>query len=405
MPLRVIQHYSDWVCTAVMSNEKEMLSIVFAVERFEQCVYGRPVKVETDHKPLESIFKKSLISAPKRLQRMLLRLQKFDLEVTYKKGTEMVLADTLSRAYKVPQPGEPAAEATRGETEKDVESINMTQYIPMSEKTQTRMQRATEEDEDLRDLKTVIRHGWPLRKDVPVKVRDYFPFRDELTMQNGLIFKGERLVVPTSLREEMAEKLHSSHIGIQGCLRRARETLYWPGMIKKVEDYIAKCSTCNTYQSEQAKEPMISHHIPTRPWEKVGMDLFELNNRDFLITVDYYSNYFEVDTAFQIRYSPITDNHFSSSDFENFAAVYGFEHNTSSPNCPQSNGKVENAVKTAKNLMKKAIDSQSDPHLALLAWRNTPSESVNSSPAQRIFGRRTKTRIPTSVQLLKPQLP
>ena len=105
-------------------------------------------------------------------------------------------------------------------------------------------------------------------------------------MQNGLIFKGERLVVSTSLCEEMTEKLHSSHIGIQGCLKRARETLYWPGMNKKVEDYIAKCSTYNSYQSEQAKEPMISHHIPTRPWEKVGMDLFELNNRDFLITVD-----------------------------------------------------------------------------------------------------------------------
>ena len=114
-------------------------------------------------------------------------------------------------------------------------------------------------------------------------------------MQNGLIFKGERLVVPRSLREEMTEKLHSSHIGIQSCLRRARETLYWPGMNKKVEDYIAKCSTCNNYQLEQAKEPVISHHILTRPWEKVGMDLFELNNRDFLITIDYYSNYFEVD--------------------------------------------------------------------------------------------------------------
>ena len=96
----------------------------------------------------------------------------------------------------------------------------MTQYIPMSEETQTRMQRATEEDEDLRDLKTVICHGWPLRKeDVPVKVSYYFPFRDELTMQNGLIFKDERLVVPTSFCEEMTEKLHSSHIGIQGCLR------------------------------------------------------------------------------------------------------------------------------------------------------------------------------------------
>ena len=100
-----------------------------------------------------------------------------------------------------------------------------------------------------------------------------------------------------------------------------------------------------------------------------------------------------------------TGQSFSSLDFENFAAVYGFECNTSSPNYPQSNGKVENAVKTAKNLTKKAIDSQSDPYLALLAWINTPYESVNSSPALRIYGRRTKTWIPTSVQLLKPQLP
>ena len=79
--------------------EKEMLAILLAVERFEQCMYGRPVKIETDDKPLESIFRKSLLSALKRLQRMLLRLQKFDLQVSYKKGTEMYLADTLSRAY------------------------------------------------------------------------------------------------------------------------------------------------------------------------------------------------------------------------------------------------------------------------------------------------------------------
>ena len=80
------------ICERYAQIEKEMLAIVFGVERFEQYVYGRPVHVETDHKPLESIFKKSLISAPKRLQRMLLRLQKFDLFVSYKKGSEMVLA-------------------------------------------------------------------------------------------------------------------------------------------------------------------------------------------------------------------------------------------------------------------------------------------------------------------------
>ena len=142
--------------------EKEMLTIVFAVERFEQCVYGREVKVQTDHKPLESISKKSLISAPKRLQRMLLRLQKFDLDVTYKKGTEKVLADTLSRAYRVPSETEMTASKTlRGESERDVEVINMAQYLPISETTQTQIQAETEADSILRELKAAIRQGWP----------------------------------------------------------------------------------------------------------------------------------------------------------------------------------------------------------------------------------------------------
>ena len=76
--------------------EKQMLAIMFAVQRFEQCVYGRIVKVQTDHKPLETTFKKSLISAPMKFQRMLSRLQMFDPEVSYKKGTEMVFAMTSS---------------------------------------------------------------------------------------------------------------------------------------------------------------------------------------------------------------------------------------------------------------------------------------------------------------------
>lgn len=79
--------------------EKELLATVFGVERFEQYVHGRPVKIETDHKPLERIFEKSLTSAPKRLQRMMLRLQKYNLTVVYTKGSEMYLADTLSRAF------------------------------------------------------------------------------------------------------------------------------------------------------------------------------------------------------------------------------------------------------------------------------------------------------------------
>ena len=100
-PVAYAPHSMTETETQYAQIEREMLAIVFAVERFQQCVYGRPVKVESDHKPLQSIFKKSLTSAPKRLQRMLLRLQKFDLDVLYKRGTEMVPADTLSRAHRV----------------------------------------------------------------------------------------------------------------------------------------------------------------------------------------------------------------------------------------------------------------------------------------------------------------
>lgn len=413
--------------------EKETLAIVFAAERFEQFIYGRPVKVDTDHKPLETIFKKNLNSAPRRLQRMLLRLQKFDLTVSYKKGTEMYLADALSRAFTPRKCANAALEEDvvllddeRGEAAKDAESINMAQYLPVSEATQTALRAATESDPDMKLLKTTIREGWPSSNTaVPTNVREYFNFRDELTIQDGLIFKGERLVVPASARQDMQSKIHASHIGIQSCLRRARESLYWPGMNREIEQYISRCDTCNSQSQAQAREPMVCHEVPVRPWEKIAIDLFEVEGKDYAVTIDYYSSFFEVDrlnakTAKEVigkmkshlaRHGipdqVMSDNGqpFASVEFKNFANQYGFEHITSSPGYPQSNGKAESAVKTAKNLIKKAIASKSDPHLALLDWRNTPSEELKTSPVQRLFGRRTKTLLPTSAELLKPKTP
>eukprot|EP00112_Aurelia_sp_Birch-Aquarium-sp1_P011736 Seg247.6 transcript_id=Seg247.6/GoldUCD/mRNA.D3Y31 product="putative protein K02A2.6" protein_id=Seg247.6/GoldUCD/D3Y31 len=94
---------------------------------------------------------------------------------------------------------------------------------------------------------------------------------------------------------------------------------------------------------------------------------------------------------------------FSSHEFDEFAKSYEFERAPSSPEYPQSNGKAENAVKTTKMLMKKAKDAKTDFFLALLEWRNTPSEGMDSSPSQRMFGRRMRTLLPTSKQLLKPE--
>ena len=96
---------------------------------------------------------------------------------------------------------------------------------------------------------------------------------------------------------------------------------------------------------------------------------------------------------------------YNSQEFVNFANEYEFELRKSSPTYPQSNGRAENAVKTAKQLLKKAISSGNDFYLSLLDWRNTPTEGLDSSPAQRIFGRRTRTSLPTTSNLLKPKTP
>ena len=176
------------------------------------------------------------------------------------------------------------------------------------------------------------------------------------------------------------------------------------------------------YASHPQREPLIVHDVPERPWQKVGCDIFTLDHKDYLYTVDYYSGYFEIDhlerkTARSIitRLKRHFSNHgipnlfqsdngppFDSQEFRDFAAAYEFELVTSSPNYPQSNGRVENAVKTAKQLMKKSKQAGTDFYLALLDWRNTPTEGVGCSPVQRLCGRRTRTLLPTATSLLKP---
>ena len=114
-------------------------------------------------------------------------------------------------------------------------------------------------------------------------------------MQNGLIFKSDKVVVPTSLRDDMIKKLHSSHLGIEGSRCRASEAYYWPLMNSEIQDCITKCSVCNMIKPEQCREPLMSHKVPSRPWVKVGTDLFTFKNQIYMVTVGYYSNFIEMD--------------------------------------------------------------------------------------------------------------
>ena len=94
------------------------------------------------------------------------------------------------------------------------------------------------------------------------------------------------------------QRMHHSHSGVQGCLRRRREVMFWLRMNEEVKKLISRCEVCRVYRDKQQKEPMIGYEIPSRPWQKVGSDLFELQNGHFLVCVDYYSDFIEVDKIY-----------------------------------------------------------------------------------------------------------
>jgi hypothetical protein len=303
----------------------------------------------------------------------------------------------------------------------DVEHINQADYLNVTDQRLIQIRQHTDGEGQLQALRSVILMGWPdCREETALAVREYWPVKEELSVQNGVIFKIQRVVIPRSLRPEMLACVHSSHIGGEACYRQARDTLYWPGMQSEIKDYVSKCTICNEYAIEQQRETMMSHELPMCPWQIVSLDLFQHSGKDFLLVVDHYSDFWEIDLLPDLsaettikrckaqfaRYGQpdrvISDNgpQFSGVEFRKFAAGWEFEHVTSSPRYPKANGKAESAVKIAKNLCKKALREGKDAWKAILQWRNTPTEGMDSSPAKRIMARRLKEALPVASTLL-----
>ena len=205
----------------------------------------------------------------------------------------------------------------------------------------------------------LIHHGWPEeRSKSPLCTHPFWNNRDELTIQNGILFKGMKVVIPQALRHEMIKRTHSSYLGIEASLRKVRDVIYWPGMNAEIRDFIGQCSTCNELGQKQCKELMMAHQIPKCPWSRVGMDLFSCLHKEYLITVDYYSGFSELDllpanptaasviTKCKINFSRhgipkkiVSDNgsQFVSEEFANFAREWEFSHNPTSPYHSRSN--------------------------------------------------------------------
>ena len=151
-----------------LNIERELLSVVFALERFHRYLYGYAVTVQTDHQLLVSIWKKSITSSSPRLQRLLLRLSHYDVDIEYLKGKENVIADPLSRVS--PQP------VREGTTARDVIPVHMlTDEIPADTASIADFRRATADDTTSGLLMQAVVNGWPdARKDCHPLLVDYW---------------------------------------------------------------------------------------------------------------------------------------------------------------------------------------------------------------------------------------
>ncbi|CAB4033708.1 Hypothetical predicted protein [Paramuricea clavata] len=154
--------------------EKEMLAIVFSTGKFREFILGKETVAQTDHKPLETIFRKPLLSAPLRLQTMMLKVKGYDLKVEYLPGKKQVIADTLSRASLNVMPPE------RKEFQ-----VNMLERISVTQDKYQELQQRTANE--LHDLYAVIQVGWPTTKQqVPHSVKPFWDNRDELAILDGV---------------------------------------------------------------------------------------------------------------------------------------------------------------------------------------------------------------------------
>ncbi|KAJ8895800.1 hypothetical protein PR048_001138 [Dryococelus australis] len=331
-------------------TQKDAFAILSACKKFHEYIWGNlDVTIETNHKPLEAIFKKPLQESPTRLHRIQFEILPYNPTIRYKKGSELYIADTLSRdSHEIPK--------TDARAVYEVQVV-----IQMSAQHIAQLKDAIHTSNELSALCQFILQGGPnMIQQVPDNLCKYWTFRDELAVHEDITFKGKK---------------PSYH------------PLGSP----------PSCHSC-TVLTNGFKEALSEETVPSRPWMHVASDLFHYKGKNFLFVADSYSGYFN----FHVLTSPTSNEvikilkawfaqhgipdelhtdrgpQYASHQFQKFKEEWNFQHRISSPHFPWSNSLVEWYIQEGKNLLAKCEEDQSDIWVTLLHHRNTPRGNLGS---------------------------
>ena len=347
-----------------------------------------------------------MIDVSPRIQRITIRAWQYDFVPQHIPGRINVIADSLSRVTPL--------EFQDSNAEKDILAVNFLQYSSIEERERDEVLHETNKDKELQSLKHYISTGWPAkRSQIPVSLHPYWNFRDELTVESGILMKNSKVLIPETLKQKYLKQIHQGHQGIEACRSRAREFIFWVNINSDLKEMVEKCDICQSQQNSTASVQKYVSEVPPHPWHTLGSDLFYFHRIDFLVVVDYFSKYLivrkipnstssavikELGMIFSEFGNPLvfrSDNGpcYSSQEFKFFMQNWLVEHRTSSPHYPQSNGLAESMVKVSKNLIEKSIKQDLPWNRLLLDYRCTPISSEIPSPAEILFGRKFRSSI------------
>ena len=392
-------------------TDKEALAVVTGVKKFHFYVAGRSFTIQSDHKPLLGLIgeqKPLPVMASPRMVRWALMLGAYDYRLEYRPGSKQAHCDALSRL--------PAAENALDKVPIPAETIHLLEFFDSSPVSSAQIGGWTNRDPVLSAVYRYVRDGWPDSGDSLCP--DFQPYKSrigELSVQDGCILWGSRVVIPPQGRAAILKLLHEGHAGECRTKMLARMYLWWPKLDEDICDMVRSCDRCQELKGKAPEAPLHPWQWPTKPWQRVHADYCTANGWMFLILVDAHSKWMDVyptrsaDSAITIEklrtsfaswgvpVTLVTDNAqcFLSESFKTFCKVNGIKHLTTPCLSPKSNGLAERAVQTFKNGWYKQISGSVETKVSrfLFKYRTTPHSTTQCTPAELFLGRVPRTHL------------